>query len=187
MKIKQHTQADKEAIMAEEKKTTAKKTTAKKTTKKVAEPVVEEKVETPVETPKKTTVKKSTTKKVEEKKVEKPAKPTPTEARAQATNLRLTPRKARLVIDLIRGKDIRTALAILSNTNRAACAPVAKLVKSAVANAVNNFGFDKEKLYIASIWANDGLKMKRYMPRAKGSASGLVKRNCHITVVVKMK
>ena len=172
--------------MAEEKKTTA-----KKTTKKVAEPVVEEKVETPVETPKKKTTKKATTtktaKKVEEKKVEKPARPTPTEARAQATNVRLTPRKARLVIDLIRGKDIRTALAILSNTNRAACAPVSKVVKSAVANAVNNFGFDKEKLYIASIWANDGLKMKRYMPRAKGSASGLVKRNCHITVVVKMK
>lgn len=173
--------------MAEEKKTTAKKTTARKTTKKVAEPVVEEKVETVTETPKKKTTAKKTTKKVEEKKVEKPTKPTPTEARASATNVRCTPRKARLVIDLIRGKDIKTALAILSNTNRAACAPVAKVVKSAVANAVNNFGFDKDNLYIASIWANDGLKMKRYMPRAKGSASGLVKRNCHITVVVKMK
>ena len=165
-----------------------KKTTAKKTTKKVAEPVVEEKVETPVaETPKKKTTKKTATKKVEEKVEVKPTKPTPTEARATATNVRCTPRKVRLVIDLIRGKDIRTALAILSNTNRAACAPVAKVVKSAVANAVNNYGFDKENLYIASIWANDGLKMKRYMPRAKGSASGLVKRNSHITVVVKMK
>jgi large subunit ribosomal protein L22 len=165
-----------------------KKTTAKKTTKKVAEPVVEEKVETPVaETPKKKTTKKTAAKKVEEKVEVKPTKPTPTEARATATNVRCTPRKVRLVIDLIRGKDIRTALAILSNTNRAACAPVAKVVKSAVANAVNNYGFDKENLYIASIWANDGLKMKRYMPRAKGSASGLVKRNSHITVVVKMK
>jgi large subunit ribosomal protein L22 len=168
-----------------------KKTGTRKTTKKTAE-VVEETatpvVEETVETPKKKTTRK-TTKKVETKKVEevKPTKPTPTEARATATNVRCTPRKARLVIDLIRGKDIRTALAILSNTNRAACAPVAKVVKSAVANAVNNFGFDKENLYIASIWANDGLKMKRYMPRAKGSASGLVKRNCHITVVVKMK
>lgn len=171
--------------MAETKTTGTKKTTAKKTTKKVAEPVTEvvETVETPVqEAPKKAT--KKTTKKVEEVKETKPAV---TEARATATNLRLTPRKARLVIDLVRGKDVKLALAILSNTNRAACAPVAKLIKSAVANATNNFGMDKERLYIASIWANDGLKMKRYMPRAKGSASGLVKRNCHITVVVKMR
>ena len=168
--------------MAETKTTGTKKTTAKKTTKKVAEPVTEvvETVETPVqEAPKKAT--KKTTKKVEEVKETKPAV---TEARATATNLRLTPRKARLVIDLVRGKDVKLALAILSNTNRAACAPVAKLIKSAVAN---NFGMDKDSLYIASIWANDGLKMKRYMPRAKGSASGLVKRNCHITVVVKMR
>ncbi|MBR2506089.1 MAG: 50S ribosomal protein L22 [Bacilli bacterium] len=171
--------------MAETKTTGTKKTTAKKTTKKVAEPVTEvvETVETPVqEAPKKAT--KKTTKKVDEVKETKPAV---TEARATATNLRLTPRKARLVIDLVRGKDVKLALAILSNTNRAACAPVAKLIKSAVANATNNFGMDKESLYIASIWANDGLKMKRYMPRAKGSASGLVKRNCHITVVVKMR
>lgn len=171
--------------MAETKTTGTKKTTAKKTTKKVAEPVTEvvETVETPVqEAPKKAT--KKTTKKVEEVKETKPAV---TEARATATNLRLTPRKARLVIDLVRGKDVKFALAILSNTNRAACAPVAKLIKSAVANATNNFGMDKDSLYIASIWANDGLKMKRYMPRAKGSASGLVKRNCHITVVVKMR
>lgn len=161
--------------------------TTKKSTKKTATPVVEETVtETPVVeetvTPKKT---RKTTKKVEEP--VKETKPVVTEARATATNLRLTPRKARLVIDLVRGKDVNLALAILSNTNRAACAPVAKLIKSAVANATNNFGMDKDSLYIASIWANDGLKMKRYMPRAKGSASGLVKRNCHITVVVKMR
>ena len=171
--------------MAETKTTGTKKTTAKKTTKKVAEPVTEvvETVETPVtEAPKKAT--KKTTKKVEEP---KEVKPVVTEAKATATNVRLTPRKARLVIDLVRGKDVKLALAILSNTNRVACAPVAKLIKSAVANATNNFGMDKENLYIAVIWANDGLKMKRYMPRAKGSASGLVKRNCHITVVVKMR
>jgi large subunit ribosomal protein L22 len=159
-----------------------KKTGTKKTTKKTA--VVEETVTTEtVETPTKKVTKR--TKKVEEP--VKEVKPTVTEARATATNVRLTPRKARLVIDLVRGKDVKLALAILSNTNRAACAPVAKLIKSAVANATNNFGMDKDNLYIASIWANDGLKMKRYMPRAKGSASGLVKRNCHITVVVKMR
>jgi large subunit ribosomal protein L22 len=159
--------------MAEEKKTTAKK--AKK-----AE-VVEE-VKAPVEeAPKK--VKKAK----KEEKVEAPKKPAPTEARAIAKNVRITPRKARLVIDLVRGKDVKVALGILANTNKAASEPVAKLIKSAAANAVNNFGMDEDSLYVAEIYANDGLRMKRYLPRAKGSASGLVKRNSHLTVVVKMR
>ena len=111
----------------------------------------------------------------------------PTEARAIAKNVRLTPRKARLVIDLVRGKGVKEALGLLANTNRAASEPVTKLIKSAAANAVNNFGMDEDSLYIAQIWANDGLRMKRYLPRAKGSASGLVKRNCHLYVVVKMR
>lgn len=120
-------------------------------------------------------------------KVEKPAKVMPTEAKAIAKNVRLTPRKARLVIDLVRGKSVKEALGILANVNRAACAPVSKVIKSAAANATNNFGMDEDALYIATIYANDGLRMKRYLPRAKGSASGLVKRDCHITVVVKMR
>jgi large subunit ribosomal protein L22 len=159
--------------MAEEKKTTAKK--AKK-----AE-VVEE-VKAPVEeAPKKAKKAKK------EEKVEAPKKPAPTEARAIAKNVRITPRKARLVIDLVRGKDVKVALGILANTNKAASEPVAKLIKSAAANAVNNFGMDEDSLYVAEIYANDGLRMKRYLPRAKGSASGLVKRNSHLTVVVKMR
>ena len=160
--------------MAEEKKTTAKKATKK------AE-VVEE-VKAPVEeAPKKAKKAK------EEKKVEAPKKPAPTEARAIAKNVRITPRKARLVIDLVRGKDVKEALGILANTNKAASEPVTKLIKSAAANAVNNFGMDENSLYVAEIYANDGLRMKRYLPRAKGSASGLVKRNSHLTVVVKMR
>ena len=169
--------------MAEEKKTTAKKAPAKKTAPKAAkaEATVEE-VKAPVEeAPKKAKKAKA------EKKVEAPKKPAPTEARATAKNVRLTPRKARLVIDLVRGKDVKVALGILANTNKAASEPVTKLIKSAAANAVNNFGMDEDKLYIAEIWANDGLRMKRYLPRAKGSASGLVKRNSHLTVVVKMR
>ena len=122
-----------------------------------------------------------------EAKVEKPAKVMPTEAKAIAKNVRLTPRKARLVIDLVRGKSVKEALGILANVNRAASAPVSKVIKSAAANATNNFGMDEDALYIATIYANDGLRMKRYIPRAKGSASGLVKRDCHITVVVKMR
>ena len=162
-----------------------KKATAKKTTKKVAEPVEEVKEEAKVEEAPK--AKKATKAKKEEKKAEAPKKPMPTEATAIAKNVRLTPRKARLVMDLVRGKDVKVALGILANTNRAACEPITKLIKSAAANAINNFGMDEESLYIAKIWANDGLRMKRYLPRAKGSASGLVKRNSHLYVVVKMR
>lgn len=117
----------------------------------------------------------------------KPAKPTPTEARATAKNVKVTPRKARLVIDLVRGKDVSEALAILKRTNKAASEIVAKVIKSAAANAVNNFKFDESKLYVAAIYANDGLRMRRYLPRAKGSASGLVKRSSHITCVIKVR
>ena len=167
-----------------------KKTTAKKTTKKVAEPVVEEeKVAAPVEEApkaKKTAAKKAAAPKAE-KKAEAPKKPMPTEARAIAKNVRVTPRKVRLVIDLVRGLPVKQALGILDNLNRAASEPVMKLIKSAAANATNNFGMDEDALYIAEIYATDGLRMKRYLPRAKGSASGLVKRSSHITVVVKMR
>ena len=166
--------------MAEEKKTTA-----KKASKKVVKEAPVEEVKAPVEeAPKKETKK---AKKAEKEVKAAPKKPMPTEARAIAKNVRLTPRKARLVIDLVRGKGVKEALGLLANTNRAASEPVTKLIKSAAANAVNNFGMDEDSLYIAQIWANDGLRMKRYLPRAKGSASGLVKRASHITVVVKMR
>ena len=148
--------------------------------KKKTEEVVEEvKVE---ETPKET---KGKGKGKPEAKPE--PKPMPTEARATATNVRITPRKARLVIDQVRGKDLAVALGLLKNINRAASVPVSKLIRSAAANAVNNFGMEEARLYVAEIWANDGLKMRRYLPRAKGSASGLVKRSRHITVVLKMR
>ena len=157
------------------------------TKKKVAEEVTEEvKEEAPVaeEAPKK---EKKAKKAKKEEAPAKPAKPMPTEAKATALNMRVTPRKARLVIDLVRGKDVKVALGILANVNKAASDPVSKVIKSAAANAVNNFGMDENSLYVASIWANDGLRIKRYLPRAKGSASGLVKRSCHITCVVKMR
>ena len=163
-----------------------KKATAKKTAKKVAEPVVEEeKVAAPVEEAPK--AKKATKKVKEEKKPEAPKKPAPTEARAIAKNVRVTPRKVRLVIDLVRGLQVKQALGILANVHKAASEPVAKVIKSAAANATNNFGMDEDALYIAEIYATDGLRMKRYLPRAKGSASGLVKRASHITCVVKMR
>ncbi|MBO8462045.1 MAG: 50S ribosomal protein L22 [Firmicutes bacterium] len=101
--------------------------------------------------------------------------------------MRCTPRKARLVIDLVRGKSVSEAVAILKNLNKAAALPVLKVIQSAASNAINNFNLDDEKLYIKEIYASDGMRMKRYLPRAKGSASGLVKRMCHITCVVKEK
>jgi len=142
--------------------------------------------ETPVEEAPK---KEKKAKKAKEEKAApvKPAKPMPTEARATALNVRVTPRKTRLVIDLVRGKDVKVALGILANLNKSASEPVSKVIRSAAANAVNNFGMDEDSLYIASIWANDGMRIKRYLPRAKGSASGLVKRSSHITCVVKMR
>ena len=131
-----------------------------RTKKVVAE---EAPVETPVvaeeNAPKKTT--KKPAKKVE-KKPEAPKKPMPTEARAIAKNVRVTPRKVRLVIDLVRGKDVKEALGILANLNKAAATPVSKLIKSAAANATNNFGMDEDALYIAQIFATDGLSRHWY-------------------------
>ena len=160
------------------KKAPAKKAPAKEAPVKEAEVKEEAKVEEPV---------KEAPKKAKKAKEEAPKKPAVTSARATAYDVRVTPRKARLVIDLIRGLGVNEALGILANVNKAASPIVAKVVKSAASNAINNFGMDEERLYVAEIYANDGLRMKRYLPRAKGSASGLVKRTSHITVVVKQR
>ena len=106
------------------------------------------------------------------------------EAKASVSNVGVTPRKARLVIDLVRGKTVAEAQAILKNVNKAASPIVLKLINSAAANAVNNHGMSSDKLFVKEIYANEGIKMKRFMPRAKGRASGLVKKTSHINVVV---
>lgn len=106
------------------------------------------------------------------------------EARAKVSTVRITPRKVRLVLDQVRGKDVPTALAILANTNTSSSTVVAKLIKSAAANAVKNHEMDGSKLFVKEIYATDGIRMRRFMPRAKGSASGLTKRTSHITCVV---
>lgn len=114
-----------------------------------------------------------------------PAKPAVTEAHAFARDVRITPRKVRLVANLVRGKDVKDALGILAICNRVAAKPVEKLIRSAAANAVNNFGMEQDKLYISEIQVGDGLKIKRYIPRAKGSASGIIKRNANVRITVK--
>ncbi|MCQ2794161.1 MAG: 50S ribosomal protein L22 [Bacilli bacterium] len=110
-----------------------------------------------------------------------------TEATAIARDLRMTPRKARLLLDLVRNKPVSEAIAILNNTNKLGARDIIKVIKSASANASNNFNMNYDKLYIVKAYANDGIKMKRYMPRAKGSASGKVKRASIVTVTVKEK
>lgn len=106
------------------------------------------------------------------------------EVKATAKTVRIAPRKVRLVLDLIRGKDAQHALAILKFTPNHAADAVAKVVKSAMANATHNHSMDENKLYIKACYANEGVTMKRYMPRAKGSAAQILKRTSHITVVV---
>ena len=113
--------------------------------------------------------------------------PKRTSAVASTRNIRITPRKVRLVVDLVRGKSCEEAYSILSNTNKAASEVVLKTIRSAAANAVNNFNMPASDLYVSKIYASDGPRLKRYMPRAKGSASGLVKRMSHLYVEVSMK
>ncbi|MCR5348389.1 MAG: 50S ribosomal protein L22 [Bacilli bacterium] len=174
--------------MAEEKKT-VKKATAKKPESeekakkapKAEKPVDEKKAAKAAEKAAKAAAKEA--KKAAKAKVEE--KPKATQATAFARDVRITPRKVRLVADLVRGKDVKVALGILAGCNRVAKTPVEKIIRSAAANAVNNFGMDEHKLYIAEIQVGDGLKIKRYIPRAKGSASPIIKRNAHIRIVVK--
>lgn len=116
--------------------------------------------------------------------VEEIKKPEPRDVKATAKTVRCTSRKAKLVLDLIRGKDAKVAMGILKLTPNYAAEVTLKVVKSAVANATHNFQMDESKLYIKECYANQGITMKRYMPRAKGSASPIMKRTSHITVVV---
>ncbi len=171
--------------MAEE----TKKPAAKKAAPKAAKKAVEKKVDKVEETaPKaKKAVKAEKVEKKEETKVEEVKKAPVTEAVCFARDVRVTPRKVRYVADFVRGMDVDEALAYLKHLNKAAAMPLYKAIKSAAANATNNFGMDEDKLYVAEIQASDGVKMKRFTPRAKGSASPIIKRMSNIRVAVKMK
>lgn len=107
------------------------------------------------------------------------------EARAIARYIRLSPRKVREVVDLIRGKDLKEALAILRYTPRRASAPVAKVVQSAAANAEHNYEMNKDSLYVAECYVDQGPIIKRFQPRAMGRANTMRRRTSHITVVLK--
>jgi large subunit ribosomal protein L22 len=106
------------------------------------------------------------------------------EVSATVKRLRISPQKARLVVDLVRGKPVSDALDILSFSTQKAAGMVRKVVESAIANAENNEGADVDELKIGQIYVNEGLTMKRIKPRAKGRADRIFKRTSHITVTV---
>lgn len=109
------------------------------------------------------------------------------EARAYLRNIRIAPRKVQIVCDLIRNKPIMTASAILKNTPKAASPELAKLLKSAVANAENNHGMDGSKLYVSEVFVCPGPVIKRIRPVSRGRAHRILKRTSHITLAVSEK
>jgi len=109
------------------------------------------------------------------------------EIKAKAKFIRMSPRKIKLVIDLIRGKKVADALAGLPYVRKDAVMPVMKLIESAATNAEHNFKLKRENLYIKSITADGGPALKRWMPRAMGRATPIRKRSSHITVVLEEK
>lgn len=106
---------------------------------------------------------------------------------ARLSNARMSVQKAGFVLDAIRGKDVETAIGMLTYSPRYASAVIKKLVESAAANAENNNGMSRSNLYIAECYAGRATTMKRIQPRAQGRAYRILKRNCHITVILDEK
>ena len=108
-------------------------------------------------------------------------------ARAEVKYARISPRKVGIICDMIRNKDVAVAKALMQHTPKAGCELVSKVLKSAVANAENNFNMDPDKLYVKATYANEGPILKRGMPRAQGRMYRINKRTSHITVIVAEK
>lgn len=107
--------------------------------------------------------------------------------RAVAKHVRISPYKVRVVLDIVRGKSVREAVAILENTPKSASEPVKKVIMSAAANAEHNLGMNRDNLYVAACYADQGPTLKRVMPRAQGRAFRILKCTSHITVVLDAK
>ena len=103
---------------------------------------------------------------------------------AVAKYIRIAPSKVHVVLDLVRGKNYQEAVAILKTTNKAACEPVLKVLNSAAANAEVNLGMNKETLYVAECFADQGPTLKRVQPVSRGRAYRILKRTSHITVIL---
>ena len=109
------------------------------------------------------------------------------EAFAHVKYVRMSPRKVKLVCDMIRGKDVKTAAAYLSQTTKAACEPMAKLLKGAVANAEHNHGMNADNLYVSTVVANPGPVLKRGRIASRRGFVRILKRTTHITIGVSEK
>ncbi len=109
------------------------------------------------------------------------------EAKAVAKYVRIAPRKVRVVMDLIRGKSVADAFAILKFTPKVGAEAIEKVLRSAVANAENNFDMNVDNLYVSSAYVDQGPTMKRIHPRSRGQAFKILKRSSHITVAVEEK
>lgn len=107
------------------------------------------------------------------------------EARAVLRYARISPRKMKIVLDLIRNKPANVAMGILKNTPKSASEYLVKLLESAIANAENNHNLDKNKLYVAQCYATQGPTLKRIRPRAQGRAFKILKKTSHVTLVLK--
>ena len=106
------------------------------------------------------------------------------EVKAKAKHIRMSPRKVRLVVDIVRGMNVNGALDQLKFANKKAVKPVQKLIDSAIANAVNDFELEKDNLFIKEIRVDEGATMKRWKPRARGRATPIRKRTSHIILVL---
>lgn len=106
------------------------------------------------------------------------------EAKAYLNMIRISPRKARLVVDTIRNKSVAVAVATLHNMDKRSAEPVLKLLNSAIANAVNNNGMEADKLFVKTVYVNEGPTLKRFRPRAHGRAYEILKRTSHLTIIV---
>ncbi len=104
--------------------------------------------------------------------------------RASLKGYQMSASKARVVLNLIRGEDVNTAREILAGTTREAADVIGKVLASAVANAVNNDAMNADELFVSAAYADEGITMKRFTPRARGRAGAIMKRACHITVIV---
>ena len=109
------------------------------------------------------------------------------EARSTQKHIRISPRKVKIVLDLIRGKDYATACGILKTTPKAACEHVLKLLNKVAADAEHNYEMDPANLVVSECFVCPGMTMKRIMPKGKGSADRIMKRTSHITIGVAEK
>jgi large subunit ribosomal protein L22 len=105
------------------------------------------------------------------------------EVRASLQRVRVSPRKARLVVDLVRGKKVNDAIAMLRFVPNKSARDIEQLLRSVSANAENNYDLDPDQLWVKAIYADDASQMRRFKPKSRGRVGKIIRRSCHITVI----